>query len=151
MGIALLPGTDSPAKAATDLTRVLVIDDDSCIGAAIHAILGRRQYETVIVPRACAGIDMLQRSRFDVVLLDIFMPGLSGLNAIEYIRREWSVPIVAMSGFPLRNRDETVDYLGMAARCGATLCMRKPFKPAQLIEAVEWSVGLHRSFEGSGY
>jgi hypothetical protein len=53
-----------------------------------------------------------------------------------------------MSGFPARNPDKNADHLGMAARCGATLCMRKPFTPPELIKAVEWSVGLLRSSEG---
>lgn len=147
MGIALLPSTGEPAGGSSELIRVLVIDDDACVGKAIQAILDRRRCETVLASRACAGIDMLHQSRFDVVLLDVFMPGLSGLNAIEYIRREWTIPIIAMSGFPVRNLDKTDDHLAIAARCGATLCMRKPFKPLNLIEAVEWSVGLLHSFE----
>lgn len=147
MGIALLPSKAEPADATSELIRILVIDDDACVGKAIQAILDRRRCETVLASRACAGIDMLHQSRFDVVLLDVFMPGLSGLNAIEYIRREWTIPIIAMSGFPLRNMGQTADHLGMAARCGATLCMRKPFKPLDLIEAVEWSVDLQRSVE----
>ena len=148
MGAALLSGRGEPAAGTSELIRILVIDDDACVGKAIQAILDRRRYETVLASRACAGIDMLHQSRFDVVLLDVFMPGLSGLNAIEYIRREWTVPIIAMSGFSLRNLDKTPDHLVMAERCGATLCMRKPFKSRDLIEAVEWSVGLLRSTEG---
>jgi len=147
--MAVAPPTGDRASSANAPARILVIDDDSCVGAAIQAILDRRQCETVLASRARAGIDMLERSMFDVVLIDIFMPGLSGLNAIEYIRHEWPIPIIAMSGFPLRTLEDTVDHLSIAARRGATLCMRKPFKPSQLIEAVEWSVGLRRHAEGS--
>jgi DNA-binding NarL/FixJ family response regulator len=127
--------------------RILVIDDDASVGAAIRAILDRCQCETVLASRAYAGIHMLRLSRFDAVIIDIFMPGLSGLNAIEYIRHESSIPIIAMSGFRLRNSPEAVDHLGIAARRGATLCIRKPFKPSQLIEAVESSIGLRGSIE----
>jgi DNA-binding response OmpR family regulator len=122
--------------------RVLVIDDDFCVGAAIGAILAGCNYETIQESRAYAGIQTLRQSSFDVVMIDIFLPGLSGLDAIGYVRRDSSIPIIAMSGFRLRSSVDAVDYLEMAAQRGATLCMRKPFRPAELIEAVDWSGGL---------
>jgi CheY-like chemotaxis protein len=79
------------------------------------------------------------------------MPGLCGLDTIEHVRRGSSIPIIAMSGFRLKNSADSLDYLGMAARRGATLCIRKPFKPAQLIEAIEWSQSLPAPIEGSAH
>ena len=149
MDTSPLHDTDKPQDPAHRVARILVIDDDVSVGVAIRAILGRHHCETVLAFRAYPGIHMLQQSRFDVVMVDVFMPGLSGLNTIEYIRRALPIPIIAMSGFRLRNSAEAVDYLGMAAQRGATLCMRKPFKPSQLIEAVESSIGLRGSIEGS--
>jgi CheY-like chemotaxis protein len=136
------PATDEIRYAAKQSKRILVIDDDPCVGAAIGAILASCNYETVHESRAYAGIQTLRQSSFDVVMIDIFLPGLSGLDAIGYVRRGSSIPIIAMSGFRLRSSIEPVDYLGMAAQRGATMCMRKPFRPAQLIEAVDWSGSL---------
>jgi CheY-like chemotaxis protein len=119
--------------------RVLVIDDDDCVGAAIQSILARRKSATEIVLRAHAGIHALESSRFDVVLVDLFMPGMSGLDAIAHIRRGSTIPIIAMSGFRLRNSLNSVDYLGMAMQRGASTCIRKPFAPHQLIEAIDRS------------
>jgi CheY-like chemotaxis protein len=138
--------TRNPAK---ELTRVLVIDDDDSVSAAIQAILAGRRCETVITSRAYAGIRALQQSSFDVVMLDIFMPGLNGLDTIEHIRRNSSIPIIAMSGFQLRGSADHVDYLGLAAQRGASLCIRKPFQPAQLIQTIEWSQRLPRPAQGS--
>ena len=115
----------------------------------VQSILSGRRCETAITPRAYAGIRALQQSRFDVVMVDIFMPGLSGLDTIKNIRLGSSVPIIAMSGFRLRSSDDAVDYLGLAAQRGATLCMRKPFLPAQLIEAIDWCRSLECPMEGS--
>jgi CheY-like chemotaxis protein len=128
--------------------RILVIDDDASIGAAIQAILCRRHCRTVLAPRSIAGIRALQESCFDVVMLDIFMPGLSGLDAIDHIRRESPIPIIAMSGFRLQSPANRVDYLAMAAQRGATLCMRKPFTAAELIRAVDWTYSLQSSHAG---
>jgi CheY-like chemotaxis protein len=137
---------EDPVKSSR---RILVIDDDACIGAAIQAILCCRQCQTIVLAaRSIAGIQALQQSPFDVVMLDIFMPGLSGLDALDYIRRDSSIPIIAMSGFRLQNSADRVDYLAMAAQRGATLCMRKPFTAAELIKAVDWTYSLQCPNEG---
>jgi CheY-like chemotaxis protein len=127
------------AKAAT---RILVIDDDGCVGAAIQAIMARRQHQTVLASRAHAGIHAFQASGFDVVMVDLFMPGMNGLDTIARIRGESAVPIIAMSGFRLRNTlDYDQDFLGMAILRGATTFLRKPFSPPQLVAAIDRSLG----------
>jgi DNA-binding NtrC family response regulator len=149
MNLALPRASNEIREPSIRTRRILVIDDDDSIGVAIQTILGRRRYETVLAPRACVGIQALEESAFDAVMIDIFMPGLNGLDTIEHIRRVSPIPIIAMSGFRLRSPESSIDYLDMATRRGATLCMRKPFNSAQLIEAVEWSGGLHGQSEGS--
>jgi CheY-like chemotaxis protein len=132
-----------PAKAAI---RILVIDDDASVCTAIQAIMARRQCETVIASRAHAGIHTCQASEFDVVIVDLFMPGMNGLDTITRIRSESAVPIIAMSGFRLRNSlDSNQDFLGMAMLRGATASLRKPFSPPQLVAAIERSRGLASS------
>lgn len=120
--------------------RVLVIDDDESVGAAIQAILSRRNYRTELASGAYAGIQALASSRFDVVLVDLFMTGMSGIDAIAHIRRQSEISIVAMSGFRLRSSLDPIDYFGTAMQRGASMCIRKPFSPRQLIEAIDLSV-----------
>jgi CheY-like chemotaxis protein len=133
----------TPAKAKT---RILVIDDDACVGTAIQAILAPRQCKTVTASRAHAGIHTFQESEFDVVMVDLFMPGMNGLDTITRIRRESMVPIIAMSGFRLRNSlDPEQDFLGMAKLRGATISLRKPFSSPQLVAAIDESLGLASS------
>ena len=74
MDISPPQATSETRNPAKELTRVLVIDDDDSVSAAIQAILAGRRCETVITSRAYAGIRALQQSVFDVVMLDIFMP-----------------------------------------------------------------------------
>jgi CheY-like chemotaxis protein len=131
-------------------TRILVIDDDASVTAAIQAILIRHQYETVIASRAHAGIHTFQAAQFDVVVIDLFMPGMNGLDTITRIRSESAVPIVAMSGFRLRNTlDPDEDFLGMAQLRGATTSLRKPFSSLQLVAAIDRSLGLAPSNGGT--
>jgi CheY-like chemotaxis protein len=131
-------------------TRILVIDDDASVTAAIQAILIRRQYETVVTSRAHAGIHAFRATQFDVVVIDLFMPGMNGLDTIARIRSESAVPIIAMSGFRLRNSlDTDQDFLGMAKLRGATISLRKPFSPSQLVSAIDRSLGVTPSNAGT--
>jgi CheY-like chemotaxis protein len=130
------------------MTRILVIDDDACVGNAIRAILARRQCETIIASRAHAGIHSFQTSEVDVVMVDLFMPGMNGLETIARIRSESAVPIIAMSGFRLRNSmDPDQDFLGMAMLRGASASLRKPFSPPQLMAVINRSLALQPATE----
>jgi DNA-binding response OmpR family regulator len=131
-------------------TRVLVIEDDASVSAAIQAILAWHQYETVVASRAHAGIHEFRTGKFDVVMIDLFMPGMNGLDTIGRIRSESAVSIVAMTGLGLRHSlDTDQDFLGMAKRCGATTSLRKPFSSLQLISAIDRSLALISCNAGS--
>jgi DNA-binding response OmpR family regulator len=120
------------------MMQVLVVEDDPSVGAAIRMMLDREGYDTVIALDADAGMRAFESFHFDLAIVDIFMPGLSGLATIAGFRqRDPAVPILAMSGFRFRDSlDPCLDFLGMAAQAGASVCLRKPFAPKQLMIAV---------------
>jgi DNA-binding response OmpR family regulator len=124
------------------MTRVLVIEDDPSVGAAIQMMLDREGCDTVHTPDADMGIKAFESSSFDLVIVDIFLPGANGLEIIaEFRNRAPAVPILAMSGFRFRgSMDPGLDFLGMAAGAGATGCLRKPFTPEQLTAAIRASL-----------
>jgi len=127
---------------ARSAARILVIDDDECVSAAIQTVLARHQCCTVMASRAHAGIHAFQTSKFNVVMIDLFMPGMNGLDTITRIRRTSAVPIIAMTGFRLRNSlDADQDFLGMAKLRGATISLRKPFSSSQLVAAIGDGLG----------
>jgi DNA-binding response OmpR family regulator len=116
--------------------KILVIDDDTNVSQAMRAILAQHRYDTILVPRATAGLLALAFDRFNLVIVDIFMPGMGGLDTIAQIRKQSSIPIIAASGFHMRHRPD-IDYHAGALRYGATACLRKPFTPSQLIATVD--------------
>jgi DNA-binding response OmpR family regulator len=122
--------------------QMLVVEDDPSVGAAIQTILIRQGYNTVHAPDAGIGMEVFESSRFDLVIIDIFLPGESGLKTIARFRqRAPMVPILAMSGFRFRDSMHPgLDFLGMAAEAGAAVCLRKPFSPSQLLAAVRASL-----------
>jgi CheY-like chemotaxis protein len=125
-------------RGAIVMLRVLVIDDDHLVAAAIQMILARKGIESALALDAHAGLQAFVSSKFDVVIVDIFMPGMNGLETITAIRRQApKIPLIAMSGFRLRDTlGLGLDFLGMAATLGATSCLRKPFAPQQLLGAI---------------
>jgi DNA-binding response OmpR family regulator len=122
--------------------RALIIEDDTSVGAAVQLVLDREGWETVHVGDADSGVEAFESSNFDLVIVDIFMPGKNGLKAIAGFRDQApTVPILAVSGFRFRgSMDPGLDFLGMAAKAGATVCLRKPFTPEQFITAVRASL-----------
>jgi DNA-binding response OmpR family regulator len=121
--------------------RVLVIDDDASVGAAIQMTLIREGCDTVHAPDGDAGIRAFESSRFDLVVVDLFMPGMDGFEIIrEFRRRAPTLSILAMSGFRFRDPvDPGLDFLSLAANVGATIFLRKPFSPQQLVATIQAS------------
>jgi DNA-binding response OmpR family regulator len=62
------------------VSKILVIDADASVGAAIRMILDREGCEAVHVPDADTGLKAFEASSFDLVIVDIFMPGMNGLK-----------------------------------------------------------------------
>jgi DNA-binding response OmpR family regulator len=132
------PGYSPPREKSTSVRdRILVIDDDPSVSSAIRAVLLRRNIESEIASRAHAGIRAVTSSRFDLVMVDIFMPGLNGIDTIGHIRRQSPIPIIAMSGFRLRHLQGQEDYREMALQRGASTWLSKPFTPQQLVETID--------------
>jgi DNA-binding response OmpR family regulator len=120
------------------MMRALVIDDDHSVGAAIQWILDRHGFETVLAPDAYSGVQSFESSKFDVVIVDIFIPGMNGIEAIaKFRRRAPRVPIIAISGFRFRDSmGPAVNFFGTAAKFGANSCLSKPFTPEQLMATI---------------
>jgi CheY-like chemotaxis protein len=121
------------------MTRILVVDDDPLICAAIRAWLHAARFEVVLADGARTGLNALARAAFDVMVIDIFMPEMDGLESIRtFHRRAPTVPIIAISGhrFPERH-GPAPDFLGMSTHLGAACSLRKPFRPKDLLQAIE--------------
>lgn len=121
------------------MPRILVVDDDPLICSSIRAWLETGGFEVVLADGGLSGLSALEGAVFDVMIVDIFMPGMNGFESIRaFHQRAPSVPIIAISGLMFRDHHAPApDFLRMALNLGAAYCLRKPFKPAELILAIE--------------
>jgi len=120
------------------MTRVLIVDDDPMICAAIEIYLERHGFDETVADGGEPGLRALEDTGFDLMLVDIFMPHMRGFESIRiFHERAPTVPLVAMSGYAFANLDSPApDFLRMALELGAARCLRKPFTPGALLAVV---------------
>jgi two-component system response regulator PfeR len=121
--------------------RILAIEDDPVLGAYVHEHLARSGFEVTWCQNGQDGLDIACRQAFDVVLMDILLPGLDGLAVLTRLRRSHSTPVLLMSALGAE-ADRISGF-----RLGADDYLPKPFSMAELrvrIEAILRRVALDR-------
>lgn len=110
--------------------QVLLIDDDPEVRKVVSRMLNRAGHQVIEAVNGLDGIARLQPGAVDLVLTDIMMPGMNGLEFIEIARQLYpSMPVIAMSG---GGRTSNTDYLQQARELGSKGVLRKPFTTAEL-------------------
>ncbi|MBC8241812.1 MAG: response regulator [Alphaproteobacteria bacterium] len=114
--------------------RILLVDDDLLVSETLSAILQRAGYVITTATNGDAGLKELQSREFDLVITDIMMPRMDGIEAILAIRRRNpSQKIIAISGGSL---EVDLDYLKYAEKLGADGILYKPINTEQLLAMV---------------
>jgi CheY-like chemotaxis protein len=125
--------------------QVLVIDDDVDVRDAIRRVLERAGYAVRTSADAVEAVNQLSREPAHVVITDIIMPKVNGVEAIRTILKDFpDVRIIAISGggnFGIDtykpNAITTTAYLAAAESAGAHCLLTKPFDASDLVRAVE--------------
>jgi cyclic di-GMP phosphodiesterase len=124
------------------MTRVLVIDDERVVRELMMEILAEGGYEPVGAETADHALEVLGDERVALIVSDIVMPGLNGLELLNEVRsRRPSLPVVMVTG------SGTHANLSEALARGANGLVMKPFSHAELIEAVSDALGRARRSE----
>jgi DNA-binding response OmpR family regulator len=110
--------------------RVLLVDDEPDILTPIRYALERDGFTVQIAHNGERGLELALQERFDVVVLDVMMPGLSGLDVCRDLRSESDVPIIMLTA-----RDDEIDRV-LGLELGADDYLTKPFSIAELLSRI---------------
>jgi CheY-like chemotaxis protein len=114
---------------------ILVIDDQTIVTQVLAKLLMRSSYKVTIALDGQQGIDMFRADPPDLVIVDIFMPGVDGVEVIRTLKNENSpARFIAISGGAMRGEG---DRLPQAQAVGADYAFAKPIDNNELLEAIE--------------
>jgi DNA-binding response OmpR family regulator len=113
-----------------DARRIAVIEDEETIAAAVAARLRTEGFDVAVAFDGPEGVELVRRFAPDLVVLDLMLPGLDGLDVCREIQRDRSVPVVMLTA-----RDSETDML-VGLGVGADDYMTKPFSPRELVARI---------------
>ena len=110
--------------------RILVVDDDNAISEMIGIVLRGEGYEPQFAADGAEAIELFRSMRPDLVLLDLMLPGIDGIQVCATIRAESGVPIIMLTA-----KGETTDVV-KGLESGADDYVVKPFNPKELVARI---------------
>jgi CheY-like chemotaxis protein len=122
---------------------ILVVDDDPAVRTTVALLLERSGHRVAIAADGRAGIAALAAGGVDMLIVDLFMPGMDGIETIREVRKyQPQLPIIVMSGTLLDTTSPGApDFLAMAVKLGAVRSIQKPFKPRDILKTIEELLG----------
>ncbi|WP_161928763.1 MtrAB system response regulator MtrA [Gordonia crocea] len=110
--------------------RVLVVDDDAALAEMLTIVLRGEGFEPFHVADGTQALTAVREIRPDLVLLDLMLPGMNGIDVCRVLRQDSGVPIVMLTA-----KSDTVDVV-LGLESGADDYMVKPFKPKELVARI---------------
>lgn len=117
------------------MKKILFVDDEKCVRDTWGAMLECRGFQVVTAQNGREALRLLAEQPVDLIIIDIIMPDMEGVETILKLRREdEAIPIIAMSGGGLIASD---DYLRLAKGAGVNSTLNKPFTLGELLDAID--------------
>jgi two-component system response regulator MtrA len=113
------------------MARVLVVDDDQALSEMLGIVLRAEGYEALFCDDGSKAQGIFKETKPDLVLLDLMLPGIDGIEVCKRIRSESGVPIVMLTA-----RGDTLDVV-KGLESGADDYIVKPFKPKELVARIK--------------
>ena len=111
----------------TPMTSVLLIDDDTELTKLLQEYLEEEQFHLDAAHDGVAGLDKALNNQYSVVVLDVMLPGMSGLDVLKQLRQKSSVPVLMLTA-----RGSELDRI-LGLELGADDYLPKPFNPRELV------------------
>ncbi len=126
------------------MTKILVIDDEPSITNLVSAYLKPEGYEVYTASDGNAGLKSARAFKPDLIILDLMLPGMDGIELLSILRRESDVYVIMLTA----RTDETDKIVGLSV--GADDYVTKPFSPRELVARVKAALRRINTGTGSG-
>ena len=126
------------------MTKILVIDDEPSITNLVSAYLKPEGYEVFIASDGTSGLKAARAFKPDMVILDVMLPGMDGIELLSRLRRESEVYVIMLTA----RTEETDKIVGLSV--GADDYVTKPFSPRELVARVKAALRRLKTGAGSG-
>ncbi len=113
------------------LEKILIVDDDKNICEVINMYLESSGYDTKIVYDGKSAIEAFEKYKPNLVLLDVMMPNINGIDVLKWIRKEGITPVIMLTA-----KGDTFDKV-LALEIGADDYVVKPFEPKELVARIK--------------
>jgi len=121
------------------MDKLLAIEDDETVRDVLRAFLGEKGFEVTLAENGEAGLDLLRSGKFDIILTDLVMPGVSGMDVLkEVVAARISIPVIVMTAHG------TVQTAVEAMRLGAFDYITKPFNLDELMIVLEKALSVSK-------
>lgn len=128
------------APSSVDTARLLIIDDEPSIRESLETLLTLEGFDVTLAPDGAKGIDILSRDEFDLLLLDLALPGESGIDLLPRITAMHpNLPVIMITAFG------TVGNVVDAVRAGAENFIQKPWDNEKLLADIRSAIARHRA------
>lgn len=118
-----------------DKKRILIVEDDNFVAEVYLAKLSEMGYETVLAQNGEEGLAELKKGKIDLILLDILMPIMNGIEMLEEVKKneEWkNIPVILLTNIGEKESIQKVREMGVK-----NYLIKSHFTPAEVIEKVE--------------
>lgn len=123
-------------------TKILIVDDNSEIREVLHILLGGEGYTVAEAKNGAEALEMIQADAFDLIILDIMMPGIDGYHTCMEIRKSSNAPILFLSA-KSQEGDKMLGFLS-----GGDDYLAKPFSYNELVSRVRALIRRYRIYRG---
>ncbi len=115
--------------------RVLLVDDEVAFTAGMEKVLGRRGFDVTVAADGLTALPLIAGQHFDVVVLDIKMPGMDGIQVLKEIKRfSPDLPVILLTGhYSLSEEEDTLQV-------GASAYLHKPVPVGELVKVITKAV-----------
>jgi two-component system response regulator RegX3 len=113
------------------MTRILVVEDEESFSDPLSYLLRKEGYEVAVAETGPAALEDFDRAGADLVLLDLMLPGLSGMDVCRALRRSSSVPVIMLTA-----KDSEIDKV-VGLEMGADDYVTKPYSSRELLARIK--------------